>query len=133
MKTKANAKESSNQIDLTPMLDVVFIMLIFFIITASFVKERGMAMAEQPKPDNDNTNDSVTLVFTVASDNEISLDGRRVDIRSIRSIIAQEKAINPAANVVLKAHEHASVDRYVAVLDAARQESITQVALSTYE
>ena len=78
---KQKAEEGA-EIDLTPMLDVVFIMLIFFIVVASFLKEAGV---EVTRPDNnqpDDPNDAVSIVFEVAADGQIYLENRRVDERA---------------------------------------------------
>ncbi|SMF43796.1 biopolymer transport protein ExbD [Alteromonadaceae bacterium Bs31] len=132
MKLRVKSAENSNHIDLTPMLDVVFIMFIFFIVTASFVKEKALTMAGQAEVEGPQS-EHAALLFSVDSTNQITMEGRQVDVRSLRSIIAQRRAINPGAtSVILRAHEVASVDSYMAVLDAARQENIDQIALSTY-
>lgn len=85
------------------MLDVVFIMLIFFIVTASFVKESTLnvnvpenANAPPPPPSEENK----TILVQVDAQNEVFIDGRRVDIRSVRSLIAQKAAANPGGGVV---------------------------------
>ena len=82
---KQKAEEGA-EIDLTPMLDVVFIMLIFFIVVASFLKEAGV---EVTRPDNnqpDDPNDAVSIVFEVAADGQIYLENRRVDERAVRAV-----------------------------------------------
>ena len=77
---KRRKAEDESQIDMTPMLDVVFIMLIFFIVTASFVNEVGLGVnrpptSDQPPPDSENTN----IVFRISESNELTLEGRRID------------------------------------------------------
>ena len=90
---KRRREEDENEIDMTPMLDVVFIMLIFFIVTASFVNESGLGVSrppvsDQPPPDTANTN----IVFRVSESNELTLQGRRIDIRAVRANVERMHA-----------------------------------------
>lgn len=119
----AATHEDESEIDLTPMLDVVFIMLIFFIVTASFVKEFGLEInrpdADQPEVNIPQENQNVLVVVTAASD--IEVDGRRVDIRSVRSVIQRKLAENPKGSVIISAHPEAKAETYTGVADAAGQ------------
>lgn len=134
-KRKIQDKGDKAEIDLTPMLDVVFIMLIFFIVTASFVKEQTVnvnvpenADAPPPPPSDDNK----TILVVVDEQNEVFIDGRRVDIRSVRSLIAQKTAANPGGGVVVRAHENSNTETYVAIADASQDASVYNVSLVTY-
>lgn len=119
----AAGQEEDTEIDLTPMLDVVFIMLIFFIVTASFVKEFGLEInrpdANQPEVNIPQENQNVLISVTAASD--IEVEGRRVDIRSIRSVIQRKLAENPKGSVIISAHREAKAEVYTAVADSAEQ------------
>ena len=109
------------EIDLTPMLDVVFIMLIFFIVVASFIKEAGV---EVNRPDNnqpDNPEDSTSILVEVASDNQIWMENRRVDIRAVRANIQRLLAEDPEAPVTIKVEKGAEAGIVVDVADAARE------------
>ncbi|WP_188150173.1 ExbD/TolR family protein [Teredinibacter waterburyi] len=123
--------DSKAEIDLTPMLDVVFIMLIFFIVTASFVREKSLGLNLMPKI-NSESSDSAVAIFNVNANNDISLDGRSVDIRSVRSVVAQKLAENSGMSVVVNAHEQSNTETYMAILDAARQAKYPNVMLKTY-
>lgn len=123
------------EIDLTPMLDVVFIMLIFFIVTASFVKEKALNVnvpentSDAPPPvDQENK----TILVLVDAQNEVFIDGRRVDIRSVRSLIAQKNAANPGGGVVVRAHEESSTETYVKIADASRDANVVDISLVPY-
>ena len=119
-----------NEINLTPMLDVVFIMLIFFIVTASFVKEKTIGVNVPPKDEKQEVQpESTNILVQVTSSDEIFIDQRRVDIRSVRSLIAQKHAENPEASVVVRAHENSTAESYIAIADAAREANIYNVAL----
>ncbi|HEY7773932.1 MAG TPA: biopolymer transporter ExbD [Marinagarivorans sp.] len=131
---KRNRQEEADKadIDLTPMLDVVFIMLIFFIVTASFVKEQTINVnvpdpnqAEQPP----NPDSPESILIVVSAQNEITIDGRRVDLRAVRSLVAQKKAESPQSSVVVRAHEDSSTETYVGIADAAYAANVGGVSL----
>lgn len=119
--------EEEAEIDLTPMLDVVFIMLIFFIVTASFIKETGIEIS---RPDASEQNDTPpddekkNIVFRISSTNEIWISddqgGRRIDVRAVRANIEQLYAENPEAAVIIQAHEDSEAEYFTAIGDAAR-------------
>jgi biopolymer transport protein ExbD len=129
---KRRKGEDESQIDLTPMLDVVFIMLIFFIVTASFVNETGLNVdrpptSDQPPPDSANTN----IVFRVSESNEIMLEGRRIDIRSVRANVERLYAEKPEAKVVISSHPKAKTELFVMISDQAREAGVYDISLST--
>ncbi|MDA9014211.1 biopolymer transporter ExbD [Porticoccaceae bacterium] len=129
---KRRKGEDDSQIDLTPMLDVVFIMLIFFIVTASFVNETGLNVdrpptTDQPPPDSANTN----IVFRVSESNDITLEGRRIDIRSVRANVERLHAEKPEAKVVINSHPKAKTEVFVMISDQAREAGVYNISLST--
>lgn len=124
--------EDAGEIDLTPMLDVVFIMLIFFIVTASFVREQSLGLnvpekndTPPPPPEDAPKN----ILIQVNSNDEIYVDARRVDIRAVRSLITQKKAENPKASVIVRMHEESTANTYVAIANSAREANIFNVSL----
>ena len=126
--------EEESQIDLTPMLDVVFIMLIFFIVTASFVKESGVDVnrpptTDQPPPDTENKN----IVFQVDENGEITMQGRRIDVRAVRANVERVHAENPEAKVIISAHPDAKTELFVEISDQAREAGVYDVSLATKE
>lgn len=129
---KAGAANDENEIDLTPMLDVVFIMLIFFIVTASFVKEEGLN-PNVPEPNKNPPSEDApqNILVRISADNQIWVfekDGeRRVDSRAIRSIIERAKAENPKASVIIQADPKADTGAYVIVADAAQEAGAHQI------
>ena len=112
--------EDDSVVDLTPMLDVVFIMLIFFIVTATFIKETGVEV-NRPDANTANQKDDTTVLVAIGADNSIWIDKRRVDIRSVRANIERLHAESPEGGVVIQADELASVKTFTEVLDAARE------------
>ena len=120
---KKKHDDDEMNIDLTPMLDVVFIMLIFFIVTASFVSEQGFLVNRPPpSPETDAPPpEKQNAVFVVSQTDEIWLGDRRIDLRSVRANVERIRAENPSASVVVRAHELASAGIYVGIMDQAAE------------
>lgn len=129
---RREGEEASAEIDLTPMLDVVFIMLIFFIVTASFVKEAGIEV-NRPEASSAESKENVNILVAVSATNEIWIDQRRVDVRSVRSVIERMHAENPKGAVVVQADAASNTEAVVAVIDAAREAGVVDVSLATDE
>jgi biopolymer transport protein ExbD len=127
---RREGEEASSEIDLTPMLDVVFIMLIFFIVTASFVKEAGIEV-NRPEASSADNKENVNILVAVSATNEIWIDQRRVDVRSVRSVIERMHAENPKGAVVVQADSASNTETVVAVIDAAREAGVADVSLAT--
>ena len=115
------------EIDLTPMLDVVFIMLIFFIVVSSFIKEAGVEVNRPDDNQPDNPEDSTSILVEVASDNQIWMENRRVDIRAVRANIQRLLAEDPEAPVTIKVEKGAEAGIVVDVADAARESGVAAV------
>jgi biopolymer transport protein ExbD len=122
------ADEESN-IDITPMLDVVFIMLIFFIVTATFVKETGIDVNKPDAPTAEVKTKANILIAIDSSDN-IWIDRRRVDPRSVRPNIERLHAENPQGSVVIQADKKSTNEMLVLVMDASRQAGVFNIALA---
>lgn len=126
-----SVEEDSSEIDLTPMLDVVFIMLIFFIVTASFVKETtidvNVPQSQQNQAESDD--DNAAIVVVIKGNNEVWMDDRRIDVRAVRANIERLHAEKPKAPVVIKAEGSANSGVFVAVADAAREANVYNVSL----
>jgi biopolymer transport protein ExbD len=125
----AGADEGS-EIDLTPMLDVVFIMLIFFIVTASFIKEAGIEV-NRPEASTATKKENVNILIAVSATNEIWIDKRRVDKRAVRSVIERMHAENPKGAVVIQADNESNTETVAGIIDAARAADVYDVSLAT--
>lgn len=133
MKNQAATQEPSSDVDLTPMLDVVFILLIFFIVTTSFIKEKGLDANLLPQT-NTGYSEIPSTLFTVDANNNVIFDNRVINEKAIRSVLAQKLAENPdGMSLIVNAHEASSVQTYVAILDAAKQAKVTATALKSYK
>ena len=124
-------EEEGAQINLTPMLDVVFIMLIFFIVTATFVKEVGLDV-NQPEDDKPKTvdPDKRSIVVRITSRDRILIAQRDVDWRSVRANIERMHAENPEAPVIIQPHPESRTEVMVHVMDSARQAGVANVSLA---
>ena len=123
--------EEGARINLTPMLDVVFIMLIFFIVTATFVKEVGLDV-NQPEDDKVKPVDpkKVKIVVRITNRDRIRVAQRDVDWRSVRANIERMHAENPEAPVIIQPHPDSRTETMVHVMDSARQAGVTNVSLA---
>jgi len=117
-------------INLTPMLDVVFIMLIFFIVTATFIKQAGItvsrpdALTAEQKP-------TVAMLIAISPNGEIWIDKKRVDPATVRAHIEKLHAENPKGGLVIQADKQSTNEKLMAVLNAARAAGLREVAIST--
>ncbi len=128
----ARASEDESSIDITPMLDVVFIMLIFFIVTATFVKEAGIDV-NRPDAATAVKQEKANILIAIDEKNEIWLDRRKLDIRSVRPNIERLHAENPQGSVVIQADKESKTDTLIKVMDAARSAGVFNVAIATQE
>jgi biopolymer transport protein ExbD len=128
----AREDENDEQINLTPMLDVVFIMLIFFIVTATFVKEVGIDI-NQPDQDKPKTvdPDKKSIVVRISNRDRITIAQREVDWRSVRANIERLHAEAPEAPVIIQAHPESTTEAMIHVMDEARMAGVYNISLAT--
>lgn len=122
-------EDEENAIDLTPMLDVVFIMLIFFIVTASFIKESGIDVNRPDAPTSTRVEDANILIAISAND-EIWIDRRLIDPRAVRANIERLHAENPKGSVVIQADKKSTNEMLVVVMDASRAAGVFNVSIA---
>lgn len=122
---QADAEEA--EIDLTPMLDVVFIMLIFFIVVASFLKEAGIDVNRPDANNNPPDPDATSISVTITGDDQIWMENRRIDIRAARANIARLLASDPEQGFSVKTEPGASAGVLLEVADAAREAGVKVV------
>lgn len=133
MKTAASSvmkrKKDESKIDLTPMLDVVFILLIFFVVTSSFLKESALDIEGQ-EPNNNPpppTDDKQNVLIQISSSNTIFLNNERIDMSAVRARVAQLRAENPEAAVIVKPAPSSKANALVEVMDSAREAGATTI------
>ena len=121
--------EEENEINMTPMLDVVFIMLIFFIVTTSFVKESGVSV-NRPTASTANVVQKGNIIVAIKADGEIWIDKRAVDLRAVRANIQRLHAQNPQSAVVIASDKDAKTGLLVKVMDQIRQAGVQNVSIA---
>lgn len=130
-KQRARTEEESD-INMTPMLDVVFIMLIFFIVTASFVKEAGIdvnrpdAATAQPK-------ETGNILIAISETGQVWMDKKQVDVRAVRANVERLRAENPQGTVVIQADRNSENGLLVAVMDAVQEAGVLEVSIAAVE
>ena len=117
------------ELDMTPMLDVVFIMLIFFIVTTSFVKESGVTVS-MPQAQTASQQEKANIFIAITAQGEVWIDRRPVDPRSVRAIVARLHADNPEGSVIIQADEEAATGMLVEVMDQVRLAGVQGIAIA---
>lgn len=125
-------EEQEEEINLTPMLDVVFIMLIFFIVTASFVKEAGIDV-NRPEAATAVKKERANILIAISDKGEIWINKRRVDVRAVQANVERLKAENPQGSVVIQADKKSTTDTLIKVMDASRAAGVFDVSIAAQE
>jgi biopolymer transport protein ExbD len=123
-------EQSDGSVDLTPMLDVVFIMLIFFIVTAVFIREPGPEVL-RPEAVTDVDQSRIAVLIAVTDDDRVFIDQREVDPNAVRAIVERMRAENPQGSVVIQADEESRSGIVVDVIDQVRQAGAPAIAVAT--
>jgi biopolymer transport protein ExbD len=123
-------QEEENEINLTPMLDVVFIMLIFFIVTASFVREVGIDVNRPDAPMTESKPEESNILVVIDSTDDVWIDRHLVDPRAMRAHIERLHAENPEGSVVIQANNRSTNKRLIQVMDAARSAGVYNISIA---
>jgi len=129
MRRRRARQEEESEVNLTPMLDVVFIMLIFFIVTASFVKEAGIDISRPPAATAERK-ERGNILIAITNNDQIWIDRRQVDPRALRANIERLHAENPQGSVIIQADIESKNGLLVQVMDAARLAGVNNVSLA---
>ena len=116
-------------IDLTPMLDIVFIMLIFFIVTTSFVREAGLEV-HRPQASQAKAQKSSSIMLAIGAQGQIFLDRKQVDVERVQATLARLLAEQPEASLVIQADERVPHGKVVRVMDEAKAAGIANIAVA---
>ncbi len=122
-------EEEGEEINLTPMLDVVFIMLIFFIVTATFIKEAGIQI-DRPDTVTAEFQDDASILIAISGNDEIWIDRKERDPRAVRGVIERLHSENPKGSIVIQADEDSTNEMLVVVLEAAKAAGVKNVAIA---
>jgi biopolymer transport protein ExbD len=129
MRRKRVREQDDTEVNVTPMLDVVFIMLIFFIVTASFVKEAGIDVS-RPDAATAERKERGNILVAITENGQIWINKRQVDPRAVRANIERMHAENPQGAVVIQADENSKTGLLVDVMDAARLAGVFEVSIA---
>ena len=129
MRNTRRRKSEESEVNMTPMLDVVFIMFIFFIVTASFVKEAGVDVTRPPAL-TAISKDKGNILIAITENGQIWIDRRQVDPRSLRASIERLHGKNPQGAIVIQADKNSQNHLLVSVMDAAKSAGVNQVAIA---
>ena len=132
MKRYISKQEDDTEIDLTPMLDVVFIMLIFFIVTATFVREPGVDI-ERPEAVTAELVANQKLLLAITETGEIWIDKKRLQINEVSQTLEALRAQNPQGALVIQADSEATAAAMANVIDAAKRAGITDISLAAVQ
>ncbi|MCP5161384.1 MAG: biopolymer transporter ExbD [Hahellaceae bacterium] len=121
--------EEDVEINMTPMLDVVFILLIFFIVTTSFIREAGVEV-NRPQAQSAAALSNKAVVLAITADNQIWIDHRQVDPRAVRRNIERLLSDNPETSLIIQADQTAQTGVLVNVLDQAKLAGATAIAVA---
>jgi len=117
------------ELNLTPMLDIVFIMLIFFVVTTSFVKESGLEV-NRPTAQTAERRDQGNILIAIAPNGEIWIDNHAVDIRAVRAVVERLVAENPEGGVIIQGDREAQIGLLVKVMDQVRKAGIVNMSIA---
>ncbi len=123
------AESGPTALNITPLIDMVFILLIFFAVNASFVKEAGVEI-ERPSARTAETKQQANIMIAVTENDEVWVDRQRVDPRSVRGHVERLHAENPEGSVVILADDQSRTGLVIEVLDQARLAGVENVAVA---
>jgi biopolymer transport protein ExbD len=126
---KRHAHTEDAEINITPMLDIVFIMLIFFIVTTSFTKETG-AVIRKPLAEQAVALRNGTILIGIKSNDDIWMNKRLIELREVRSMVEQSKAENPKGSVVIIADKDSRIGTVTQVMDQVKMAGVEGIAIS---
>ena len=126
----SSAVAEEEDINLTPMLDVVFILLIFFIVTANFIKEPGLEI-NRPDSETSEITENAAILIAIGAAGEIYMDGRRIDVRQVKANVIRLIAENPQGSVVIQADVKSTAEKIVAVMDEVREAGVVDISIAS--
>jgi len=123
------ARTRGKEINMTPLIDMVFILLIFFIVTTSFVREAGVDV-QRPSAQTAETKEKANVILGLTSEGRIFVEGRSLDIRSVRAYMERFLAETPEGSVVIVADRQSMTGTAVQVLDQCRLAGVKNISLA---
>ncbi len=123
------ANQKTLELNIAPLIDMVFILLIFFLVTTSFLKETGVDIS-RPTASTAAAKTKTTILIGVTRENTIHIDRRQVDIRAVRANVERALAENPDGNVVIVADQDSRTGLVINVMDACKLAGAQNVAIA---
>jgi biopolymer transport protein ExbD len=122
-------RQEETEVNITPMLDIVFIMLIFFIVTTSFIREPGID-PQRPEAVTATQQERGNILIGVSATGEIWMDQRPVEITAVRQLVEQARGESPESSVVIVADERASTGTVIDLMDQVRLGGILNISVA---
>jgi biopolymer transport protein ExbD len=126
---RRHAQVDEAEINITPMLDIVFIMLIFFIVTTSFTKETGATIIK-PQAEQAIALKTGTILIGIKPNDDIWMAKRQIELREVRQMVERAKAENPEGSVVIIADRGSRIGTVTEVMDQVRLAGVEGIAIS---
>lgn len=120
---------ATRELNIAPLIDMVFILLIFFIVTTSFVKETGIDVS-RPTASTAVSQETATILIAIDAENRVFMDNREIDVRAVRANVERALAENPEGAVVVVADKGSSTGTAIKVMDGCRQAGAEDVSLA---
>ncbi|EMR13780.1 biopolymer transport protein ExbD/TolR [Methylophaga lonarensis MPL] len=131
MRNRHSRRQSGGiaEINMTPLIDMVFILLIFFIVTTSFVRETGVDVT-RPSAQTATSKERANIMVSIRANDEIWMDGRQIDRRAVRANVERMHAENPEGAVIILADRDAKTGLLIEVMDQARLAGVANVSIA---
>jgi biopolymer transport protein ExbD len=129
LRRKNRKQVEDSALDLTPMMDIVFIMLIFFIVTTSFVKETGVDI-NRPNAETAERDEKGKILVAITQNNEIWIDKRRIDLKAVRANIERLKIEYPEGSVIIQADKESRSGLLVETMDQIRLAGVQNISIA---
>jgi biopolymer transport protein ExbD len=117
------------EVNMTPLIDMVFILLIFFIVTTSFVKETGVDVS-RPSAKTAVKKELANIMISILPNDEVWMDKRQIDRRAVRANVERMHAENPEGSVIILADKEAKTGLLIEVMDQARLAGVANVSIA---
>lgn len=127
--THTKHESAAESVNLTPLIDMVFILLIFFLVTASFTKESGIDV-DRPTAQTAVREEQGSMIIGVSKDGEIWIDSQKIDMRAVRAHVEHLHAQNPEGTVIILADQNARTGTTIEVLDQVRLAGVSNVSIA---
>ena len=128
-RTHTQSETSVENINLTPLIDMVFILLIFFLVTASFTKESGIEV-DRPTAQTAVREEQGSMIIGVTKDGKIWIDNNEVELRAVRAHVEHQHSQNPEGTIIILADKSSQTGVTVEVLDQVRLAGVTNVSIA---